>query len=207
MVFGGAGERHDRRQLRRDAARTRDHNNIVFGDYGFVDYLVNDDALAGRATRSTTPHDIDRVWSIDTAYNLGGNDTITTGVDAYDIVIGGAGNDTITLRREPRPRLRRQRPADVDLGRQPEHDLLGARVLDLHHRDGRVRATTRAATTRSTAARSTTSCSAAAATTSSTASRATTSSSATRARSRARPARPTSRTTRATGSASTSAAR
>ena len=96
-IFGGAGNDTIVAQQRRDRGDGRDHNNIVFGDYGFVDYLVDDiaDGLIG-GDPIDTARDIDRVWSLDGDVSLGGNDTITTGVDAYDIIIGGDGNDTIT---------------------------------------------------------------------------------------------------------------
>ncbi|HEY4723026.1 MAG TPA: hypothetical protein VII92_14330, partial [Anaerolineae bacterium] len=58
-------------------------SNIVFGDHGFIDYVTED----------TDASDIDRIWSTDTA--IGGDDTITTGVD-NDIVIGGPFADMIT---------------------------------------------------------------------------------------------------------------
>ena len=94
-IFGGAGSD----VIVANAGETLadpDHNNIVFGDYGFVDYLVDDgDGLPG-ADPADTARDIDRVWSLDAALALGGNDTITTGVDSYDIIIGGAGDDTIS---------------------------------------------------------------------------------------------------------------
>src|SRR5207249_7927 len=81
FIFGGA---------RGDTIDAGDGSNLVFGDYGYVDYLadldVNDPAPA---------HDIDVVSSIPSATGLGGNDTITTGL-GEDIIVGGAGNDTLT---------------------------------------------------------------------------------------------------------------
>ncbi|MFZ0529420.1 MAG: HYR domain-containing protein [Propionicimonas sp.] len=96
MVFGGAdGDTIVANDGQNDARP--DHNNIVFGDYGFVDYLINDllvteDSSSGEPADTT--RDIDRVWSDATATHLGGADTITTGA-ANDIVIGGVANDTI----------------------------------------------------------------------------------------------------------------
>jgi Ca2+-binding RTX toxin-like protein len=91
----------------------QDRNNIVFGDYGLVDYL-SEELLQGnnpavtllQYVRSTAPSsiavgapanliraaDIDRIWSI--ATGLGGADVITVG-DANDIVLGGVAGDTI----------------------------------------------------------------------------------------------------------------
>ncbi|MCA1683660.1 MAG: calcium-binding protein, partial [Actinobacteria bacterium] len=95
MVFGGGGSD----TIVANAGETTsapDHNNIVFGDYGFVDYLINDIAVAGGGDPLDNAHDIDRVWSLDSALGLGGNDTITTGIGSYDVIIGGAGNDTIS---------------------------------------------------------------------------------------------------------------
>ena len=95
IVFGGGGGDTIVAKFGETFANP-DHNNIVFGDYGFVDYVVNDgDGLAG-ADPADNPHDIDRVWSDDSALSLGGDDTITTGVGSYDIIIGGTGDDTIT---------------------------------------------------------------------------------------------------------------
>ena len=89
MVFGGAagdvivanaGE----------TATALDGNNIVIGDYGYVDYLVV--VSPGAPTDDT--HDIDVISSFENVLNLGGDDTITTGA-RNDIIIGGAGNDTV----------------------------------------------------------------------------------------------------------------
>ncbi|MGB7962858.1 MAG: calcium-binding protein, partial [Propionicimonas sp.] len=87
QVFGGADG---------DTVVAGDGNNIVFGDYGIVDYLINTDDEApdpASADQLDTTRDIDLVWSI--ATTQGGNDTITTGA-ANDIVLGGRGDDTIT---------------------------------------------------------------------------------------------------------------
>src|SRR4029079_6934013 len=92
-IFGGAGDDTIVGNNGETAAR-KDQNNIVFGDYGFIAYLVNDDTLQG-ADPLDNAHDIDRVWSDENAYSLGGNDTITTGVAAYDILIGGERKDQI----------------------------------------------------------------------------------------------------------------
>ena len=56
--------------------------NIVFGDFGLIDYVSDDADL----------RDIDRVVS--TNLTVGGNDAITTGA-GNDIIIGGPGSDTI----------------------------------------------------------------------------------------------------------------
>ena len=65
-----------------------DGNNIVVGDYGFVDYLV-DDVEPGDNT-----HDIDVISSFEDATSLGGDDRIVTGA-ANDIILGGAGGDIL----------------------------------------------------------------------------------------------------------------
>src|SRR5207253_616633 len=61
-------------------------NNVVFGDNGFVDYVVAD----GNAS------DIDKIGSLDET--TGGADHITTG-DGNDIVIGGFAGDEISAGR------------------------------------------------------------------------------------------------------------
>ena len=98
MVFGGAGNdtitANDGEALDADPA-VLDHNNLVFGDYGFVDYLIADLLTAHGGDAADTTRDIDRVWSFDNSYALGGHDTITTGA-GNDIVLGGTGDDTIT---------------------------------------------------------------------------------------------------------------
>ena len=87
MVFGGsAGD-----TIVANAAETAaspDGNNIVIGDYGFVDYLVDD------VEPGDNPHDIDVISTFEDITHLGGADTITTG-NANDIIIAGAGDDTI----------------------------------------------------------------------------------------------------------------
>jgi Ca2+-binding RTX toxin-like protein len=60
--------------------------NIILGDHGVVDWLAGTDT--NRAT-------LDRIASLATA--IGGNDTITTTGTAVDVVIGGTGEDLITL--------------------------------------------------------------------------------------------------------------
>ena len=68
-----------------EIAGTRDDlNNIVLGDAGYIDYVVEDDA----------PADLDRIFSVDVA--IGGTDKITTG-QGDDIVLGGADGDTISV--------------------------------------------------------------------------------------------------------------
>ncbi|MDQ1682007.1 MAG: large repetitive protein, partial [Frankiaceae bacterium] len=66
-----------------ETATTPDANNVVFGDYGFLDYVAAPD---------TSPFSLDRVWSSDEAF--GGADNITTGA-RNDFVFGGAGGDAI----------------------------------------------------------------------------------------------------------------
>ncbi|HEY9237367.1 MAG TPA: hypothetical protein VIP10_00890, partial [Burkholderiaceae bacterium] len=73
----------------------QDGNTIVFGDYGLVDYLAEEIARNSTAD-PVSARDIDRIWSLEAATALGGNDTITTG-DANDIVLGGTGVDLLTL--------------------------------------------------------------------------------------------------------------
>ena len=58
-----------------------DGNNIVIGDSGFIDYTESTGALELITTSTVDP-------------SLGGDDTITTGIND-DIVIGGAASDTI----------------------------------------------------------------------------------------------------------------
>jgi hypothetical protein len=77
-VMGGAGD--DVISTSRDSAT--DVSDIVFGDHGFVDYVLLDG----------DPTDLDRVWS--TEPTLGGADVIQTGI-GDDIVVGGADADTI----------------------------------------------------------------------------------------------------------------
>ncbi|OQB78614.1 MAG: Bifunctional hemolysin/adenylate cyclase precursor [Planctomycetes bacterium ADurb.Bin126] len=88
-----------------------DGNNIVFGDYGLVDYL-SEELAQGEAANPTIEEyvltneaddaeanpvraeDIDRIWSLADATALGGGDTITTG-DGNDIILGGTGDDVV----------------------------------------------------------------------------------------------------------------
>jgi ABC-type Mn2+/Zn2+ transport system ATPase subunit len=92
MIFGGQGG--DVINAFRDAGGTAalDGNNIVFGDHGTVDYLAEETAAGAPVTNPPRTQDIDRVWSLFTAF--GGNDSITTG-DRNDIVLGGTGSDVI----------------------------------------------------------------------------------------------------------------
>src|SRR4029079_179163 len=69
-----------------------DGNNIVFGDYGLVDYLVEEIAQNQPSTNPQRTNDIDRIWSI--ATGMGGSDVISSG-DANDIVVGGLAGDTV----------------------------------------------------------------------------------------------------------------
>ncbi|NMM32680.1 MAG: calcium-binding protein, partial [Phycicoccus sp.] len=83
IVLGGAGG--DRITTNRgETAGTPDGNGIVFGDHGFIDWVIQD----------ADPSDIDRVWSTDTEF--GGADTITTG-NGHDVVVGGTDGDGITV--------------------------------------------------------------------------------------------------------------
>jgi Ca2+-binding RTX toxin-like protein len=97
MVFGGGGND----TIVANAGETSivsDGNNIVFGDHGLVDYLAEELHPAGghHAARTDRPstHDIDRIWSIESATAMGGHDRITTG-RANDIILGGTGDDVI----------------------------------------------------------------------------------------------------------------
>jgi len=117
IIIGGAGNDEINsfasNSLGSTAAGTaaQDGNNIVFGDYGLVDYLseelaqgsamnpaletyVRTNAATSVAVNPVRAADIDRIWSLDSATALGGNDTITTG-DANDIILGGTGDDVI----------------------------------------------------------------------------------------------------------------
>jgi Ca2+-binding RTX toxin-like protein len=67
IVFGG---------INRDTIDAGEDNNIVLGDSGFINYVMDDDDRS----------DIDRIESTDVS--LGGNDQITTGA-GDDIIIGG----------------------------------------------------------------------------------------------------------------------
>jgi Ca2+-binding RTX toxin-like protein len=120
IILGGAGDDAINTFASKSLGATagtaaQDGNNIVFGDYGLVDYL-SEELLQSNApavtlqqyVRSATPStlavgaalnpiraaDIDRIWSLEAYTSLGGNDTITGG-DRNDIVIGGTGNDVI----------------------------------------------------------------------------------------------------------------
>ena len=97
MIFGGGGG--DTIVANEGETSLRpDHNNIVFGDYGFVDYLIDDLPVAPDSSGgdpNDTTRDIDRVWSFDNATTLGGADTITAGL-GNDLIIGGVASDTVT---------------------------------------------------------------------------------------------------------------
>ena len=78
VVFGGAGGD----TIMTDRASTTDLTDIVFGDHGFIDFVLLDG----------DPTDLDRIWSTDPT--LGGDDNIQTGA-GDDVVVGGNGADTI----------------------------------------------------------------------------------------------------------------
>ena len=85
-MFGGAGG---------DAIAAGGANNIVFGDYGLLDWLADGNAA-----------DIDLIGSL--AFDAGGADAVITG-SGHDIVIGGTGADQTRGRRRRQHRDRRQR--------------------------------------------------------------------------------------------------
>ena len=88
MVFGGAGA--DTIVVNAgESAGNPDGNNIVFGDYGYVDYLLRGSTIPDDA------HDIEVISSYAASTSLGGGDTITAGA-GNDIIIGGVGNDVLT---------------------------------------------------------------------------------------------------------------
>ena len=82
IVFGGAAGDTIVANLGETVALP-DGNNVVFGDYGFLDYV---------AAPATSPLSLDRVWSSDEPF--GGDDTITTGT-RNDFIFGGSGSDVI----------------------------------------------------------------------------------------------------------------
>ena len=77
-VLGGAGSD----VIATNRGNGADLADIVFGDHGMVDYVLLDG----------DPRDLDRIWSLDTAF--GGDDVIDTGA-GDDVVVGGTGADTI----------------------------------------------------------------------------------------------------------------
>ena len=79
-VFGGAGG--DTIITDRYTSTSRFDTDLVFGDHGFVDYVLLDG----------DPTDLDRIWSTDPA--LGGDDDISTG-SGDDVVFGGSGSDVV----------------------------------------------------------------------------------------------------------------
>ncbi|MGB7818284.1 MAG: Calx-beta domain-containing protein, partial [Ornithinibacter sp.] len=90
MVFGGAGADTIVVNAGENVtAGLLDGNNIVFGDYGYVDYLLDDLSIPDDA------HDIEVVSSFASSTSLGGGDTITAGA-GNDIIIGGVGDDVLT---------------------------------------------------------------------------------------------------------------
>jgi Ca2+-binding RTX toxin-like protein len=91
MIFGGQGADVINAFASAGGTAALDGNNIVFGDFGEVDYISEEVAQQSSSNPIRT-NDIDRIWSLFT--DQGGNDSVTTG-DANDIVIGGTGGDTI----------------------------------------------------------------------------------------------------------------
>ncbi len=87
MVFGGGGNDVIVANAG-ETATAGDGNNILFGDYGFVDYLLRGSTIADDA------HDIEVISSYVASTHLGGNDTITAGA-RNDIIIGGKGDDVL----------------------------------------------------------------------------------------------------------------
>jgi Ca2+-binding RTX toxin-like protein len=93
MVFGGAAG--DTIVVNSGETPTAlDGNNIVFGDYGYVDYLLGEGTTAD-TTFADDAHDIEVVSSYAASTSLGGGDTITAGA-GNDIIVGGVGNDVLT---------------------------------------------------------------------------------------------------------------
>ena len=91
IIFGGQGDDTIKAYADKGGIAADDGNNIVFGDYGLIDYLAEESAYASPIIPQRT-NDIDRIWSIDTG--LGGNDDITTG-NRNDIILAGADVDTV----------------------------------------------------------------------------------------------------------------
>jgi Ca2+-binding RTX toxin-like protein len=92
MIFGGGGNDTIDAFGSGGSAASADGNNIVFGDHGLVDYLAEEITQDQPLINPLRTNDIDRVWSLFTAF--GGNDNIKTG-GRNDIVLGGFGNDVI----------------------------------------------------------------------------------------------------------------
>ncbi len=93
IILGGGGDDRIDSYASSGGTALADGNNIVFGDHGFVDYLVQELAAVVAANPPRT-NDIDVISSIVLATAMGGHDRIATG-DRNDIVIGGTGNDVI----------------------------------------------------------------------------------------------------------------
>ncbi|KAA5541791.1 hypothetical protein FYK55_16405 [Roseiconus nitratireducens] len=93
IIFGGQGDDTINSYASDGGQIQDDGNNIVFGDFGLVDYLAEE--LAD-ATQTPRTDDIDRIASIAAATALGGHDSITTGA-GNDIVLGGAGDDVLSV--------------------------------------------------------------------------------------------------------------
>ncbi|HSY26759.1 MAG TPA: hypothetical protein VK832_04610, partial [Burkholderiaceae bacterium] len=92
MVFGGQGSDIIYTFAAMGGTAAADGNNIVFGDFGEVDYVSEEVAQNSPTVNPIRTNDIDGIWSLFT--DQGGNDTITAG-DANDIIIGGTGDDAI----------------------------------------------------------------------------------------------------------------
>ncbi len=92
MIFGGQGGDIINAFISSGGTAAQDGNNIVFGDFGEVDY-ISEEVAQNSPLNPIRTNDIDRIWSLFTAQ--GGDDNIATG-DKNDIIIGGAGNDTIS---------------------------------------------------------------------------------------------------------------
>ncbi|MCH8993134.1 MAG: hypothetical protein IIA44_15450 [Acidobacteria bacterium] len=82
LIFGGIDNDSITANRNEDTGFFDDGDNIVFGDNGFIDYILLDGDHS----------DIDRIWS--TAPNHGGSDDITTG-EGDDIVIGGEDGEIV----------------------------------------------------------------------------------------------------------------
>ena len=93
MIFGGQGGDTINAFASASGSAVDDGNNIVFGDFGLVDYLAEEIADPTQVARTD---DIDRIWSIDAATSYGGNDSIVTG-GSNDIVLGGTGDDMLDV--------------------------------------------------------------------------------------------------------------
>jgi Ca2+-binding RTX toxin-like protein len=107
IVFGG---------INRDTIHGGEDNNIVFGDSGVIDYVM-DDGERG---------DIDRIYSTDV--DEGGNDIITTG-DGDDIIIGGEDGEIV---------VNDQVISVANIGRRVETDAAAGDIIDAGNGDNLV---------------------------------------------------------------------